>query len=112
MAAVDRELKRDRLYVRVSPRQREVIAEAAETDEKAVSVFVLDAALVRAQRILADRHSFALDDVRWREFTSVLDRPVMPLASKPRLEKLLQEPSVLEQQTSLSLTDLEPASQT
>lgn len=96
MAAAEKELKNDRLYVRVSSRQREVISEAAETAEKDVSAFVLDAALVRAQTVLADRRFFTLAESEWRHFTAILDRPVMPLASKPRLEKLLEEPSVLE----------------
>jgi uncharacterized protein (DUF1778 family) len=97
MSAVEKELKRERLYVRVSPRQREVISEAAEVDEKGVSAFVLEAALVKAQRILADRHTFVLDDDHWHAFLSLLDqRPVMPISTKPRLEKLLQEPSVIE----------------
>jgi uncharacterized protein (DUF1778 family) len=101
MAAVEKDLKEKRLYVRVSSRQREVISEAAEAAEKDMSAFVLDAALVRAQSILADRRVFALDEDRWRHFSALLDRAVMPSASKPRLEKLLHEPTVLEPEPSL-----------
>lgn len=97
MAAEERELKNQRLALRVSPRQREVIAEAAEASEKDVSAFVLESALNSAQRILADRRIFNLSLEKWTRFNEVLDRPNTPLSSKPRLEKLLLKPSVLEQ---------------
>ena len=96
MAASDKDLKRDRLYLRVSSRQREVIREAAEVAEKDLSAFVLDAALVRAQRVLADRQLFRLDKTSWNQFTQALDRPVIEPSDKPRLLQLLREPSVLE----------------
>ena len=96
MGAADKELKGDRLYVRVSRRQRQVIGEAAEAADKDLSAFVLEAALEQARTVLADRRFFALDETAWRRFTALLDRPVTPLASKPRLEELLQTPSALE----------------
>jgi uncharacterized protein (DUF1778 family) len=96
MAAAEKDLKRDRLYLRVSSRQREVIKEAAEVADKDLSAFVLDAALIRAQRVLADRQLFKLDKARWNQFTEALDRPVTEPSDKPRLLQLLQEPSILE----------------
>jgi len=91
-----RQLKNDRLYLRVSPRQREVINEAAETAHKPLTAFVLDAALADAERVLADRRFFRLDSERWDLFARALDRPLTPLSDKPRLGKLLEEPSILE----------------
>lgn len=96
MTTAPKELKDKRLYLRVSPRQREVINQAAEASDKDVSSFVLDAALRDAQRVLADRRVFSLDDDRWAAFQQAIDRPVEPLASKPRLKKLLEQPSVLD----------------
>lgn len=95
MAIPERETKRERLYLRVTSRQRDVIAEAAEAVEKDLSAFVLEAALMDAQRTLADRMVFRLDDAKWGAFVEMLERPVDPHA-KPRLEKLLRDPSVLD----------------
>lgn len=97
MATPAKELKDYRLSMRISRRQREVIAQAAEASETDVSAFVLDAALVSAQRVLADRRFFSLSDEAWDRFVEILDRPVTPLSAKPRLEELLTKPSVLEQ---------------
>jgi len=96
MANTERDLKRERLYVRVSPRQRAIIAEAAEAGQRDLSSFVLDAAITDAQRILADRRVFALGDSDWDRFVEILDRPVSDPASKARLKKLLKDPSILE----------------
>lgn len=96
MAAEEKELKNQRLALRVSLRQREVIAEAAEATEKDVSSFVLESALSSAQRVLADRRIFTLDRESWVRFNELLDRPNTPLSSKPKLEKLLLKPSALE----------------
>jgi uncharacterized protein (DUF1778 family)/GNAT superfamily N-acetyltransferase len=96
MATAERELKTERLYLRASLRQREVISEAAEVDQKDVSSFMLDAALLAARRTLVDRRLFVLSENRWSDFVHALDRPVTPLSQKPRLEKLLREPTILD----------------
>lgn len=97
MATPERDLKTERLSLRASPRERNVILEAAEADHKDVSSFVLEAALLTAQRTLTDRRIFSLPEESWNEFVRALDRPVTPLSEKPRLEKLLREPSVLDE---------------
>ncbi|MFA5889936.1 MAG: DUF1778 domain-containing protein [Actinomycetota bacterium] len=96
MATPAKEYKDQRLSLRISRRQREVIAQAAEVAETDVSAFVLDAALVSAQKVLADRRFFSISGEAWDRFVEILDRPVTPLSSKPRLEDLLTKPSVLE----------------
>jgi uncharacterized protein (DUF1778 family) len=96
MAGTAKPLKDDRLNLRVSRRQRELITEAAEVAHKDLSSFVLDAALVRAEEVIMDRRLYMLSDEQWERFEQVLERPVTPLADKPRLGKLLQEPSILE----------------
>jgi uncharacterized protein (DUF1778 family) len=95
MVTAARALKDNRLNLRVSSRQREVILEAAEATEKDLSSFVLDAAMADAQRVLADRRDFSLSDERWTAFMKAIDGPVEPLSSKPRLQKLLEQPSQL-----------------
>ena len=89
-----KELKKERLYVRVSPHQRDVINEAAGAAQKDVSAFVLDAVLANADRILTDRRIFDMNDERWEAFTAALDRDVTP--AKPKLQELLEQPSLLE----------------
>lgn len=96
MAAAEKDLKRERLYVRVSPRQREVISEAAEASQKDLSAFVLEAAIVQAQRVLADRRLFKLDRAKWKRFIQALDRPVVKSTAKPNLSELLRKPSIVE----------------
>jgi uncharacterized protein (DUF1778 family) len=96
MTTPKRDPKDSRLALRISSRQRSVISEAAEAAEKDVTSFVLDAALTDAQRVLAERRLFNLSPEGWARFNDLLDRPTTPLSSKPKLEKLLLKPSVLE----------------
>lgn len=96
MATAEQHLKKDRMSFRVTARQRDVISEAARASEKDLTAFVLDAALVAAQKTLADRTMFELGADAWQRFTDLLDRPAGQIA-KPRLEKLLAEPSILEE---------------
>ena len=51
--------------------------------------FVIESASDAAQRILADRRWFALDDRAWEEFDAQLSRPVV---FKPRLSARLNAP--------------------
>ena len=55
--------------------------------EKTVTAFVLDAAMLEAQRALADRHVFRLDPVHWQRFVNALDRPAR---GKHRLRELMR----------------------
>lgn len=87
-----KEVKAHRIELRASPRQTAVIRQAAEASGKTVSSFMLDAAYLEAQRALADRRLFRLDESRWLRFIKALDRPVR---MKPRLRRLLRTPGVL-----------------
>lgn len=83
--------KDSRLAVRLSSHQDALIRHAAEVEGTSITEFTVAAAMSHAMDVLADRRVFAIDDAAWREFLAVLDRPV---SHKPRLEKLLAEPSV------------------
>ena len=85
--------KSERIALRASVRERELLYEASRTAVTSVSQFVLDAATVAAQSVLADRTRFELPAERWAEFVDLLDRPPV---DKPRLRRLLTEPSVLD----------------
>ena len=87
-------LKDERLNLRVSRRQRELISDAAEVSQKDMSSFVLDAALARAEEVITGRQLFSVTDEQWEKFERILERPNQ--TEKPRLEELLKQPSILE----------------
>jgi uncharacterized protein (DUF1778 family) len=86
-------LKTERIDIRTTAAVKDTLQRAAAVAHKNVSEFLLDAGMVAAVDTLADRRVFKLDDAQWRAFQEALDRPVQ---HKPRLAKLLSEPSVLE----------------
>lgn len=90
-----RPAKEGRIALRVSSAQRDLIEQASAVAATTVSDFVLRATLVRASDVLADRREFHLPPDRWNAFVAMLDQA--PSATgKPRLRRLLTEPSVLE----------------
>jgi uncharacterized protein (DUF1778 family) len=89
----DIEQRDARISLRATARQRHVIEQAAEACGKSLTAFLLDAGYTEAQRTLADRRLFLLDDERWEQFVAALDRPV---SDKPRLRELLRTPGVLD----------------
>lgn len=86
-------LKSERIDIRTTPEAKEALQRAATLARKNVSEFLLDAGLAAASEALMDRRTFILSDEKWQEFEAALDAPVQP---KPRLARLLSEPSVLE----------------
>ncbi|MBI4968402.1 MAG: DUF1778 domain-containing protein [Rhodospirillales bacterium] len=82
--------KSARIDVRVSARAKDTLQQAARQTNRTVSEFLLEAGLAAAQDALADRRLFTLDAKRWQQFQALLDRPPQ---AKPRLAKLLREPS-------------------
>jgi uncharacterized protein (DUF1778 family) len=90
----EQESKSERIDIRTTPRVKRTLQDAATVSSKTVSEFLLDSALTKAAEVLADRRLFLLDDAQWDDFMAALDAPPPPM---PRLEKLLREPSVLEQ---------------
>lgn len=87
------DLKSERIDIRTTSAAKEILQRAAAMTHKNVSEFLLDAGMAAATEALADRRLFNLDDAQWRAFQGALDRPV---AHKPRLAKLLSEPSAIE----------------
>jgi uncharacterized protein (DUF1778 family) len=85
--------KDERIAVRASHAQRDLITRASRISSTTVSDFVLKASLERAEDVLADRREFRLPDEQWTAFVSLLDRPP---TDKPRLRRLLTEPSILD----------------
>lgn len=85
--------REDRLELRLSPKAKTMLKRAASAVEMTVSAFVLDKSLEAAAETLADRRSFVLSAKQYDAFVAALDAAPK---SRPRLEQLFAEPSVLE----------------
>lgn len=86
--------KTERFELRATPEEMARIrAAVALGRERSITEFLLDSALAAAEMRLMDRTQFTLSAEAYDAFLKVLDRPVQ---DKPRLRRLLNEPSVLE----------------
>ena len=85
--------KTERVALRASVRDRELLYQASRASGTTLSEFVLDAATSAAKNVLADRTRFQLPAEQWTEFVELLDRSTL---DKPRLRALLTEPAVPE----------------
>lgn len=88
-----RTTRSEKLDLRLTPQAKRVLQHAAAASHKTVSDFVLESALARADRVLAERQVFRLDAKQWAAFQAALDAPPKP---RPRLARLLREPSILD----------------
>lgn len=84
--------KDERLDLRATKRQREVIDQAAAVTQKKRAEFVMDAAFQEAIRVLADQRMFVLADGERDDFLQMLEGPA---TVKPRLHELTERGSVL-----------------
>jgi uncharacterized protein (DUF1778 family) len=87
------ESRTERIDIRTSPSVKKLLQQAAAASHKNVSEFLLEQGLIAAQNALTNRKVFALDDEQWQAFQNALDAPT---TEKPRLRRLLTEPSVFE----------------
>jgi len=85
--------REDRLEVRLTPKAKSMLRRAASVERKTVSAFILDKGLAAAAETLAGRREFPLSAKQYADFVAALDAPFKP---RPRLEKLLKTPSILE----------------
>ncbi|MDD2729837.1 DUF1778 domain-containing protein [Malikia sp.] len=84
--------KSERIDVRATLPVKQLLQEAARAAHKNVSEFLLDAGILAANQMLADRLRFELSPEQWDAFQAALDQPV---TAKPKLNKLLSEPGLL-----------------
>jgi uncharacterized protein (DUF1778 family) len=82
-----------RLEVRLTPKAKSLLKRAASTQQKTMSAFVLESGLVAAAEALAERRDFRLNARQYDAFVAALDAPSK---TKPRLDRLLKTPSILE----------------
>src|SRR5688572_7650298 len=92
-STISRPRRTKRLNLRASQKDKRLLEMAAAKQDVTVSDFVLESARARAEDILAEERHFVLSPERWKAFIAALERPVQ---LKPRLHKLLTEPSALE----------------
>jgi uncharacterized protein (DUF1778 family) len=85
--------REERLEVRLTPKAKFMLKRAASVERKTVSAFILDKGLAAAAETLAERRDFGLTAKQYDQFVAALDAPTKP---RPRLERLLKTPSVLE----------------
>lgn len=76
-----------RLNLRVAPEDEDLFREAAELEQESLSQFMVESARERAERLLADRTRFVLDDDQWAAFTAALERPAETV---PRVVELFE----------------------
>jgi uncharacterized protein (DUF1778 family) len=76
---------------RVAADANSIVRRAATVCHRNLTQFVTDAAVLEAERVLADRREFALPRAKWDAFMRELERPVQ---ENPGLAKLFQKPSV------------------
>jgi uncharacterized protein (DUF1778 family) len=89
-AAPARPPKTERIGLRATARQGEVLRRAAEATDSTMTDFVLDSAVDRAQQVLADRRWFVGDPAPFDEFVRMLDAP---LPSTEKFDRLFSRPS-------------------
>jgi uncharacterized protein (DUF1778 family) len=85
--------KSERIDIRTTKAAKQILQQAAAASHKNVSEFLLEHGLIAAQQALTDRRLFVLDDDKWQQFQEALAREPQ---DKPRLKKLLSEPSIFE----------------
>jgi uncharacterized protein (DUF1778 family) len=83
----------EKLDLRLTLGAKQKLYRAAAAENRSVSDFVLESALVRADETLADRRHFGLDAEQWMAFMAALDAPPR---RHERLEHLLNEPSLFD----------------
>lgn len=83
----------DRWDFRVAADADDFVRRAADVSNRTLTDFVVEAAVVEADRVLGDRRRFALEDEQWTRFVELLDRPPQ---ENPGLAKLFAKPSVFE----------------
>jgi uncharacterized protein (DUF1778 family) len=80
-----------RINLRVNPRQKAVILQAAKIQKLKLTEFVLNSSQAAAEEVLTERSRFILASEKWRQFNDALDAPPREI---PALRKLFNEPSV------------------
>lgn len=82
--------KAERLNIRVTEDEKSLVEQAARLSRMNASQFVLQAALLSAESVVAEQTRFVLPPDKWDEFVALLDQPARDL---PAVERLARKPS-------------------
>ncbi|MCY7382849.1 MAG: DUF1778 domain-containing protein [Microcoleus sp. CAN_BIN18] len=66
------------ISIRVQPNQRDLIDRAAQLQGKSPSQFILESADQKAQDVLLNRCCLALDELKFKQFLTLIDAPPTP----------------------------------
>ena len=88
----DSTIKTERLNIRTTQEEKELVEQAARLTHVSASQFVLRAALMSAEEVLVDQNRFVLPPESWRAFVDMLDRPARAI---PSLKEAASKPSPL-----------------
>ena len=83
----------EKLDIRLTPEAKQILQQAAKERHTSISQFVLESALRSASTVLAERSRLGLNAEQWEAFMAAL---AAPPRRHPRLERLLNEPSILD----------------
>jgi uncharacterized protein (DUF1778 family) len=87
----------DRLGLRASEEQADLIREAAALEGKTVSAFVMDTATSHARQVISDHRDLVLSQEAFQRFYAELDKPAEAV---PELAELFRRPSRLPSRAS------------
>lgn len=85
--------KSERLQLRLTNQQKDIIARAAQVKQTTMTNFILEKSYEAAVEILSEQTIFSLTDEEWDNFCQALEAPPKPI---PALRKLLSEKSVFD----------------
>lgn len=86
----------DRIGLRASAEQSDIIREAAAIEGKTVSAFMLETATSRARDVIADHRDLVLSEAALEVFYTELEKPAHAV---PELVELFRRPRVIPQAT-------------
>jgi uncharacterized protein (DUF1778 family) len=94
MSNLKRQQKEERIYLRVTSDQKHLLERAAQEKHTSLTNFVLENSYDAAQKILAEKTHFILNNEQWKAFCEALDSPPKEI---PALINLLTQPSILDE---------------
>ncbi|MBU3655919.1 MAG: DUF1778 domain-containing protein [Rhodospirillaceae bacterium] len=86
-------IKSEKIDIRLTPDAKYMLQEAARERHTTISQFVINTALSAASEVLAERNRIGLNAAQWTTLMAALDAPPR---RHPRMERLLNEPTILD----------------
>ncbi len=84
-------IKDERLALRMTHLQKQLIERAAKIRGSSVSDFSVMATVDRAEQVLLDQTDLVLDEAAWQVFNEALNHPAQVM---PKLRDMMTQPSV------------------